>query len=205
MHEDIETVLFSTEQILGGIVRVADELTRDYAGEVFTVVGVLKGSVVFVSDLVRNIPAKLEMAFVGASSYGAGTTSGNLKLNFFPMEEEIRGRRILLVDDILDTGRTMAALQKEMYARGAVEVKTCVFLDKPSRRSVELEADYACFEVEDLFVVGYGLDFAGRYRNLPYVGALKPALYQTPEEQAPAEERGGKESAPEEASCSTQA
>jgi hypoxanthine phosphoribosyltransferase len=177
MHDDIEEVLFSTEQILGGIVRVADELTRDYGGDDFTVVGVLKGSVVFVADLVRNIPAKLEMAFVGASSYGAGTTSGDLKLNFFPMDEEIRGRRILLVDDILDTGRTMSRLKKEMLERGAADVKTCVFLDKPSRRAVEMEADYACFEVEDLFVVGYGLDYAGRYRNLPYVGALKPEHY----------------------------
>ena len=103
MHDDIEEVLFSTEQILSGIIRVADELTRDYGGDDFVVVGVLKGSVVFVADLVRNIPAKLEMAFVGASSYGAGTTSGELKLNFFPMDEEIRGRRILLVDDILDS------------------------------------------------------------------------------------------------------
>jgi len=177
MHDDIEEVLFSTEQILSGIIRVADELTRDYGGDDFVVVGVLKGSVVFVADLVRNIPAKLEMAFVGASSYGAGTTSGELKLNFFPMDEEIRGRRILLVDDILDTGRTMSRLKKEMYERGASDVKTCVFLDKPSRRAVDMEADYACFEVQDLFVVGYGLDYAGRYRNLPYVGALKPEHY----------------------------
>ncbi|MDG1500862.1 MAG: hypoxanthine phosphoribosyltransferase [Planctomycetota bacterium] len=177
MHDDIEEVLFSTEQILSGIIRVADELTRDYGGDDFVVVGVLKGSVVFVADLVRNIPAKLEMAFVGASSYGAGTTSGDLKLNFFPMDEEIRGRRVLLVDDILDTGRTMSRLKKEMYERGASDVKTCVFLDKPSRRAVDMEADYACFEVKDLFVVGYGLDYAGRYRNLPYVGALKPEHY----------------------------
>ena len=177
MHDDIEEVLFSTEQILSGIIRVADELTRDYGGDDFVVVGVLKGSVVFVADLVRNIPAKLEMAFVGASSYGAGTTSGELKLNFFPMDEEIRGRRILLVDDILDTGRTMSRLNKEMYERGASDVKTCDFLDKPSRRAVDMEADYACFEVQDLFVVGYGLDYAGRYRNLPYVGALKPEHY----------------------------
>ena len=177
MHDDIEEVLFSTEQILSGIIRVADELTRDYGGDDFVVVGMLKGSVVFVADLVRNIPAKLEMAFVGASSYGAGTTSGDLKLNFFPMDEEIRGRRILLVDDILDTGRTMSRLKKEMYERGASDVKTCVFLDKPSRRAVDMEADYACFEVKDLFVVGYGLDYAGRYRNLPYVGALKPEHY----------------------------
>ena len=118
------------------------------------------------------------MAFVGASSYGAGTVSGDLKLNFFPHEGEIKGRRVLLLDDILDTGKTMSALRREFLARGAAEVKSCVFLDKPSRRAVDLQADFRCFEVEDLFVVGYGLDFAGRYRNLPYVGALKPAIFQ---------------------------
>ncbi|MDF1800658.1 MAG: hypoxanthine phosphoribosyltransferase [Planctomycetota bacterium] len=180
MHNDIETILFSTEEILAGLIRLAEEITRDFGDEEFTVVGVLKGSVVFVSDLVRNLDTTLEMAFVSASSYRSGTESGKLDLTFFPMDEEITGKRILLADDILDTGRTMFALKHELLARGAAEVKTCVFLDKPSRRSVELEADYRCFEVEDLFVVGYGLDYAGRYRNLPYVGDLKPSVYESP-------------------------
>lgn len=180
MHNDIESILFSTEEILAGLIRVARRIADDYGDDDFTVVGVLKGSVLFVSDLVRNLDHKLELAFVSASSYRDGTTSGRLELTFLPHEEEIRGKRVLLVDDILDTGRTMAALKQEMLARGAADVKTCVFLDKPSRRAVELDADYRCFEVEDLFVVGYGLDFAGRYRNLPYVGALKPELYEQP-------------------------
>jgi hypoxanthine phosphoribosyltransferase len=181
MHNDIESILISQAEIQAGLVRLAEELIRDFGGEEFTVVGVLKGSVLFVSDLVRSLDTGLELAFVSASSYGAGTTAGELSLTFFPIDEEIRGKRILLVDDILDTGRTMFALKREMLARGAAEVKSCVFLDKPSRRAVELEADYRCFEVDDLFVVGYGLDFAGRYRNLPYVGTLKPALYETPQ------------------------
>jgi len=180
MHNDIESILFSTEEILAGLIRLARELADDYGDDDFTVVGVLKGSVLFVSDLVRNLDHKLELAFVSASSYRSGTTSGELELTFLPHDEEIRGKRILLVDDILDTGRTMHALKAEMLRLGAKDVKTCVFLDKPSRRAVELEADYRCFEVEDLFVVGYGLDFAGRYRNLPYVGALKPELYESP-------------------------
>ena len=180
MHNDIDSILYSTEEILAGLIRISRELAADYGDDDFTVVGVLKGSVLFVSDLVRNLDHKLELAFVSASSYRSGTTSGELELTFFPMDEEIRGKRILLVDDILDTGRTMHALKTEMLRRGAADVKTCVFLDKPSRRAVELEADYRCFEVEDLFVVGYGLDFAGRYRNLPYVGALKPELYEAP-------------------------
>lgn len=180
MHNDIENVLFSAEQIQAGLSRLAGEIESAYQGADFTVVGVLKGAVVFMADLVRNMDTKLEMAFVGASSYRDGTVSGELKLNFFPHEGEIKGRRILLLDDILDTGRTMQALKREFLARGAAEVKTCVFLDKPSRRAVELEADFRCFEVDDLFVVGYGLDFAGSYRNLPYVGALKPAAYAAP-------------------------
>ena len=175
MHNDIDSILFSTEEILSGLLRVGQEVEAYYGGAEFTAVGVLKGSVVFMADLVRNIAARLEMAFVGASSYVDGTTSGKLTLNFFPHKGEIRGKRILLVDDIRDTGRTMSALRAEFLERGATEVKTCVFLDKPSRRAVDLTADFRCFEVEDLFVVGYGLDYSGRYRNLPYVGALKPA------------------------------
>lgn len=178
MHNDIDRILFSAEQILEGLSRLGKEIEDSYAGAEFTAVGVLKGSVVFMADLVRNIGTPLEMAFVGASSYGAGTTSGELKLNFFPHEGEIRGRRILLMDDILDTGKTMSALKIEFLKRGAAEVKTCVFLDKPSRRAVDLEVDFRCFEVEDLFVVGYGLDYADRYRNLPFVGALKPSIYE---------------------------
>lgn len=177
MHNDIDTILFSTEEILAGLTRVGQEVEAYYDGAEFTAVGVLKGSVVFMADLVRTLAAPLEMAFVEASSYRKGTTSGKLDLNFFPHDGEIRGKRVLLVDDILDTGRTMHALKAEFLERGAAEVKTCVFLDKPSRRSVDLHADFRCFEVEDLFVVGYGLDYAGRYRNLPYVGALKPAVY----------------------------
>jgi hypoxanthine phosphoribosyltransferase len=178
MHNHIENVLFSAEEIQAGLQRLGREIEAYYGAESFTVVGVLKGAVVFMADLVRNMSAPIEMAFVGASSYGAGTVSGDLKLNFFPHEGEIKGRRVLLLDDILDTGKTMSALRREFLARGAAEVKSCVFLDKPSRRAVDLQADFRCFEVEDLFVVGYGLDFAGRYRNLPYVGALKPAIFQ---------------------------
>ena len=173
----IERVLFDEHEILKGIDRVAAEVTACYGSEEFTVVSILKGSCVFASDLIRRIPVPLELAFVAASSYGDGTTSGELKLNFLPAEHEIEGRNLLLVDDILDTGRTMHAIKQELIKMGAANVQTCVFLDKPSRRAVEFESDYRVFEVEDLFVVGYGLDFAGRYRNLPYVGALREEIY----------------------------
>lgn len=178
MHQDVETILFTEDQIRAGIDRVAAEVTRAYASMPFTVVSVLKGSCVFASDLIRRIPIPLELAFVSAASYGEGTTSGALQLNFFPAESEIKGRNLLLVDDILDTGKTLSRLVAEMKRRGALDVKSCVFLDKPARRAVPYRSDFRAFEVADLFVVGYGLDFAGHYRNLPYVGALKRECYE---------------------------
>jgi hypoxanthine phosphoribosyltransferase len=181
VHQDVERILFSERQIVAGIDRVAAEITRTYGGRPFTVVSVLKGSCVFASDLIRRIPIPLELAFVSASSYGKGTVSQPLSVNFLPADREIEGRNLLLVDDILDTGRTLHLLEQEMRARGALDVRSCVFLDKPARRAVEFEADFRAFEVEDLFVVGYGLDFAGHYRNLPYVGALKSEVYASTE------------------------
>lgn len=177
MHQDIDRKLFSEEAIVEGIDRVAKAVTAHYQGKDFTVISVLKGSCIFASDLIRRIPIPLELGFCATSSYGSGTTSGELKINFLPEESEVVGRSLLLVDDILDTGKTMHALKQEFLKRGAAEVRSCVFLDKPSRRALEFNADFRVFEVEDLFVVGYGLDYAGRYRNLPYVGSLKPEIY----------------------------
>ena len=180
MHDDIQDILLDEAAITAGIDRVAIQITERMRGEKFTVVSVLKGACIFSSDLIRRIPIPLELAFVSASSYGKGTESGELAMNFFPTGDEIEGRRLLLVDDILDTGRTMHSLVNAFKARGAKEVLSCVFLDKPSRRNVDFEADFRCFEVENLFVVGFGLDYAGEYRNLPYVGSLRPEVYETP-------------------------
>ncbi len=192
VHEDIESILFSEAKILEGIDRVAADVTRRFLGREFTVVSILKGSCIFSADLIRRIPIPLELAFVSASSYRDKTTSGKLEISFFPTGE-IEGRNLLLVDDILDTGQTMSRLRAEFLSRGAADVATCVFLDKPSRRAVDLDADFRVLEVGDQFVVGYGLDFRGRYRNLPYVGVLKPEIYA-----APAESRTAK---PLESSC----
>ncbi len=182
LHADIERVLFPEDLILEGIDRVARAIVERFDGRDFTVVSILKGSCIFSADLIRRIPVPLELAFVSASSYRDKTTSGELEISFFPTGE-IEGRNLLLVDDILDTGQTMSRLKEEFLRRGANEVATCVFLDKPSRRAVELDADFKVLEVEDLFVVGYGLDFNGRYRNLPYVGVLRPELYGAAEEE----------------------
>ena len=185
-------MLFDEEQIVAGIQRVAAEVTRAYRGRPFTVVGVLKGSCVFASDLIRRIPIPLELAFVCASSYRGGSEPGRLEVDFLPQESEIAGRNLLLVDDILDSGRTLLRLREDLRRRGASDVRSCVFLDKPSRRAVPLTPDFRCFEVEDVFVVGYGLDYAGQYRNLPFVGALKPeALARLARDPAPGDSSPG--------------
>jgi len=174
VHDDIESVLFSEERIHRELDRLAADVTAAYRGRELTVVAVLKGSCVFVADLIRRLPLPLELAFVSAVSYRSGTAPGRLELGSLPPADEVRGRSVLLVDDILDTGRTLEALLAEIRGRGARDVRTCVFLDKPARRAAGLRPDFSCFRVDDVFVVGYGLDFAGRYRNLPFVGTLKP-------------------------------
>jgi len=176
VHDDIERILLSESQIRSGIERVAGEISSWYRERELTVVAVLTGSCVFVADLIRRLPNAIRLTFVWAESYGKGTSAGRLQLQGLPPDGEIRAREVLLVDDILDSGRTLAALRSELLARGAREVRTCVFLDKPARRAADIRPDFVGFEIEDAFVVGYGLDFAGRYRNLPYVGSLKPRV-----------------------------
>ncbi|MEZ5979426.1 MAG: hypoxanthine phosphoribosyltransferase [Planctomycetota bacterium] len=174
MHPHIERVLCTESEIQARIADLAVEISGRLGDEPLTVVGVLNGAVVFVSDLIRHLRAPLELAFVSASSYRGGTTSGALELDFLPKRSSIEGRRVLLVDDILDTGKTMRALMDEFRGNGAAEVFGCVLLDKPSRRVVDCGAEFVGFSIEDAFVVGYGLDYRGLYRNLPYIGVLKP-------------------------------
>ncbi len=174
MAKDIERILFTETEIRAGIRRVAQEVAAYYRDAPCTVVSVLKGGCLFTADVIRQLPFPLRLSFAAVSSYGDGTTSGRLSLDYFPTAQEIREQRILLVDDILDTGRTLTFLRGALLQQGAREVKTCVLLDKPVHRRVECEADFRCFVIEDVFAVGYGLDFAGRYRNLPYIAVLRP-------------------------------
>jgi len=176
VNHDIAEILFSETAIVQAIDRLAAEITAAYGDRELTVVSVLKGSCIFASDLIRRIPIPLELAFVAAASYRDGTEAQQLAVHYVPGDDEIAGRTLLLVDDILDTGRTLSALCTELRRRGAADVATCVLLDKPSRRAVDFRATFRGFEIGDTFVVGYGLDYAGRYRNLPYVGALKPEI-----------------------------
>ena len=187
LEDDIERVLYRAGDIESAVRRIAGEVTREYEGRPLTVVAVLKGSLHFASDLVRCIPLPLEIAFAGVSSYGERDRAGEIAIDFLPAERELAGRDVLLVDDILDTGRTLDRLRRELLARGARDVRTCVLLDKPARREAGRAADFVGFEVEDRFVVGYGLDFAGRYRNLPLVGVLRPGILEAPRRAARAE------------------
>lgn len=184
MHHDLERILFDEAEIGRGLARVAQAVGAHYGERPFLVVPVLKGSILFAADLVRRLPGPLELAFASTRSYGAGTTPGELLLELLPPDDELRGREVLLIDDILDSGQTLSRLSGELVARGARDVRTCVLLDKPARRSLPIEADWRCFEVADEFVVGYGLDLDGRYRNLPYVGTLRRELLSSAEGRA---------------------
>jgi len=178
MHRDIKEILFSKEAISARVTSLGVEISRDHQGEDLVLLALLKGSVVFLADLIRAISIPLHLEFAWVSSYGAGTTSaGQVDLKLLP-EEDLKGRTVMLVDDILDTGRTLKTVSQCLKEEnGAGLVETCVLLDKKARRAVPQEADYVGFPVEDHFVVGYGLDHAGRYRNLPYIGVLKERLY----------------------------
>jgi hypoxanthine phosphoribosyltransferase len=187
LEDDIERVLFDAEEIRTAIRRIADEVTRQYRGRPLCIVAVLKGSCLFAADLIRCIPLPLELAFAGVSSYGTKDLPGPVEIEFLPSEGEIARRDVLLVDDILDTGKSLERLRRELLLRGARDVKTCVLLDKPARRAAPCTADFVGFEIEDRFVVGYGLDFAGRYRNLPFVGVLRAGVLEAPRPAAAAE------------------
>ena len=173
----MERVLITEDQISRRIKTLAREIERDYRGRELVVVSLLNGTVMFLADLIRHLNLPLRLDFMGVSSYGSGTQPGDLVFTK-ELRLEVRGRDLLLVDDILDTGRTMSRVLPKIRALKPRRIKICVLLDKPSRRVENIRADYVGFEIPDYFVVGYGLDFAERYRNLPFVGLLRPHLYQ---------------------------
>lgn len=172
----VAETLVSEEQLRAIVARLGGEIAAEYRDKRPLIVGVLVGAFVFVADLVRELDFPLEVAFVSASSYGQGTVAGELKLEL-DLETEVAGRHLLVVDDILDTGRTLSKLTEMFVERGAASVRTCCVLDKPSRREVSFEADFIGLEIPDQFVVGYGLDYAQSYRNLPFIGVLRGELH----------------------------
>lgn len=165
-------VLITAEQIHARVRELAEDIRREYAGRPFTVVGVLTGSLVFLADLIRQIDLPLQIGLLQASSYrGTSTTPGELTIQD-ELLPPVRGRHILLLDDILDTGQTISRLVAHLHARGAASVKSCVLLRKHGRQRVPFEPDFCGFPIPDKFVIGYGLDFNDEYRHLPYIGVL---------------------------------
>ena len=171
MNKDILKVLFNEEQIAKRVDAIAQEINRDYEGKDLLAIAILKGSFMFFSDLLKKIDIPLEIDFMVAKSYGDNTHPGEVRI-VKDLDKPIEGRHILLVEDILDTGQTLHALYKLLEVRGAASLKTCAFLDKPARRNTDFYADYKGYEIPDYFVVGYGLDYAEKYRNLPYIAEL---------------------------------
>ncbi len=169
------TIMFSEDEIQNRVREMGEEITRDYKGESLLLVGILKGSAIFLSDLIRAIDLDTDYDFVAISSYGASTRSSGVVRILKDLDATVEDRHVLIVEDIVDTGWTLrlSYLQENILARNAKSCKVCAFLDKPSRRQVEVEIDYTGFVIEDKFVVGYGLDYAGRYRNLKYIAQLQ--------------------------------
>jgi hypoxanthine phosphoribosyltransferase len=176
-RREIQRVLITEDQLARRIQVLAREIERDFRGREMVVVSLLNGTVMFLADLIRHLNLPLRLDFMGVSSYGLGTESGELVFTK-ELRLDVRGRDVLLVDDILDTGKTMSRVLPKIQALTPRRIKICVMLDKPSRRTEHIEADYVGFRIPDYFVVGYGLDFAERYRNLPFVGVLHPHAYQ---------------------------
>ena len=178
MKEDIKEILISKEKIAEIIAKLGEQISKDYAGKNLLLVSVLKGSVVFMADLMRSITIPCQIDFLAVSSYGDGAkTSGIVKIQK-DLDTNLEGYDLLIVEDILDTGMTLSYIIDMLKTRNPASVKICTFLDKPERRQADIEADYSGISVPDEFVVGYGLDFAEKYRNLPYVGILKRSIYE---------------------------
>jgi hypoxanthine phosphoribosyltransferase len=175
-RKEVERILITDEQIARRIRAMSRNIARDYAGREMVVVSLLNGTVMFLADLIRNLALPLRLDFIGVSSYGTGTESGELVFTK-ELRLSVRGRDVLLVDDILDTGKTLYRVLGKLRALKPRRIRTCVLLNKAARRVEAVEADYVGFEIPDYFVVGYGLDFAERYRNLPFVGVLHPHVY----------------------------
>ena len=177
MHKDIKQVLFNEEEIRQRVKELGEQITNDYAGQQLVVVSLLKGAVYFTAELTKNIDLPVRIDFMISSSYGNDTVSAGCINVIKDLDEKIAGKHVLIVDDIIDTGLTLEKISKLLEMRNPLSVKTAVLLDKGARRVNEMNADYVGFAIPDEFVVGYGLDFAGDYRNLPIIGILKPAVF----------------------------
>lgn len=182
IEDDIKEVFFSKEELHSIVARLGKQISEDYENKNLMLVSVLKGSVIFMADLMREITVPCDIDFMCVSSYGSGTkSSGNVKI-IKDLDINLEGKDLLLVEDILDSGKTLSYICKMLKTRNPRSIRICTLLDKPERREADIKADYAGTFVPDEFVVGYGLDYDEKYRNLPYIGVLKPEIYTTVEE-----------------------
>ena len=178
MMDDVLEVMITEEEIRNKVAELGAQISRDYAEKNLVMVSVLKGSVVFMADLMRAITVPAEIDFMCVSSYGSGTkTSGQVQI-LKDISNDLTGKDVLIVEDILDSGVTLSYLSKLIMARNPSSMRLCTLLDKPDRRQAEVTVDYTGFVIPDEFVIGYGVDYAERYRNLPFIGTLKPEVYQ---------------------------
>ncbi len=178
MKEDIKEVLFSSDTLSEKVRELAGKISEDYKGKNLVVVGILKGSVIFAAELIKNISIQCEIDFMAVSSYGNSTETSGVVRILKDLDSNIEGKDILIVEDIVDTGTTLKYLLQYLKARKANSIEIVALLNKPARRKVDLDVKYIGFEVPDAFIVGYGIDYAERYRNLPYIGILKPEVYE---------------------------
>lgn len=176
MEKDIESVLISAEEIERNVAAIGAKISKDFEGKDPVFVGVLKGCFIFMADLMRHVTINCSMDFMAVSSYSGTTSTGAVKINK-DLNQDIAGKSIILVEDILDSGVTLNYLKNYLTVRKPASIHVVTLMDKPARRKADIYADYSCFEVPDAFVVGYGLDYNERYRNLPYIGILKPEIY----------------------------
>lgn len=177
MRNDIKEILITTESLQTRIKELGQEITEDYKGQDLMIVCVLKGAVMFMSDLAQNIDLPATMDFMAVSSYGSSTVSSGVVKILKDLDSSIEGKNILIVEDIIDTGLTLSYIIDNLKSRGPKSVKICTLLDKPERRKADIEVDYTGFTVPDEFIVGYGIDYAEKYRNLPYIGCIKEEVY----------------------------
>lgn len=177
LYGDLCKILLTREEIAEAVEALGKRITEDYQGRNVILIGILKGAVVFYSDLIRAIDLPLSVDFMAVSSYGAATKSSGVVEVVKDLNRDITGMDVLIVEDIVDSGMTLSYLKKYLSSRGAASIRIVTLLDKPERRRVELKADYFCFTIPDEFVVGYGLDYAEKYRNLPDIGVLHPRIY----------------------------
>ena len=177
MHEDVEEILLTGDEIAARVADIGAQLAADYAGRTPVLVSVLKGSIVFLADLIRAMDVPLNVDLMEVSSYGSATESSGQVRILKDLSSSIEGRDVVVVEDIIDTGLTLNYLLRYLAERHPASVRVCCLLDKPARRLAEIEIDYRGFTIPDRFVIGYGLDYDERYRNLPYVGVLRPSIY----------------------------